>query len=453
MAHRRPAASVLRGMLDAASDGLLALDAHGTILDVNEAAAGILGHVRPLLVGKPLARVVELTDRRAFRQAFAAAVAGERPELEVRTPADPKPWRLTLRAVVHADPVAVAATLNRDGGPPLPAPRTSAGERLDRLVVRFPQAVVAIRPDGAVAYANGRARALLGRESVRTGAPLGDSVPGDVRAAARRLVAVPVPMTPLVVDARGRRLRISGIAADGEEPAVLLIEDVTEQEAHDSLMREFVRNAAHQLRTPLAGITAAVETLQSGAKDTPEVRDRFLGHIQTHAERLSRIARGLLTLARAQVGDPPPVTVVEMRPLLERAAKETRPRDGVELRVECPPSLAAVAVPDLLEESVAVLLDNAVEHTVEGHITVTATQRDGQLAFTVADTGPGIRPEFQGRVFDPFFRVGAGGAGYGLGLAIAAQAVETMRGTIGVSSTEGEGTVFTVTLPSATLVE
>lgn len=370
----------------------------------------------------------------------------------MRIHGDPQAWRVTLRAATYSDAVWVAATLSREGVA-APSPPAQAQGQLDRLVLRFPQAVVAIRRDGTVAYANGRARALLGRDSTRAGGQFGDGVPADVRAAVRRLLAVPTPLAPLTVDARGRRLRISGIAADRDEPAVLLIEDVTEQEARDRLTREFVRNAAHQLRTPLAGITAAVETLQAGAKEEPAVRDRFLAHIETHADRLTRIARGLLTLARAQVGELPPLDIVELRPLLERAVAETEARAGVELTLECAPRLAAVAVPDLLHETVAALLDNAVEHTFEGSIAVVAAQEDGRLVLTVADTGPGIPPEFQERIFDPFFRVGAGGAGYGLGLAIAAQAVETMRGSIAVSSAAGRGTVFTVTLPSATVIK
>ena len=93
-------------------------------------------------------------------------------------------------------------------------------------------------------------------------------------------------------------------------------------------MREFLRNAAHQLRTPLAGITAAVETLQSGAKDQPENRDRFLAHVERHAERLTRLARGLLMLARTQAGEDAPIDFVELRPLVERLVAAAEPRAG-----------------------------------------------------------------------------------------------------------------------------
>ena len=102
-------------------------------------------------------------------------------------------------------------------------------------------------------------------------------------------------------------------------------------------MREFLRNAAHQLRTPVAGITAAVEMLQSGAKEQPADRDRFLAHVERHADRLTRVARGLLLLARAQAGEDAPVDLVERRPLLDRLVAEHEKTDMVEVLTDCPP--------------------------------------------------------------------------------------------------------------------
>jgi signal transduction histidine kinase len=85
-------------------------------------------------------------------------------------------------------------------------------------------------------------------------------------------------------------------------------------------------------------------------------------------------------------------------------------------------------------------------------VRISAARQDGRVALTVTDTGPGILPEFVDRVFEPFFRLTPSGDGYGLGLAIAAQAVQAMGGDIDVSSIVGTGSSFTVRLPSATLV-
>src|SRR5207248_730270 len=158
----------------------------------------------------------------------------------------------------------------------------------------------------------------------------------------------------------GRAARVSGLAGTTEDPAIIFLEDVTKQQQQERATREFLRNAAHQLRTPLAGITAAIETLQAGAKERPEDRDRFLAHLETHATRLSRIARGLLVLARAQAGEQLRVDFVELGPLLEQAAAAAEPRAGVTVDAQCEHGLAAVASPELLQETVAALVENAL---------------------------------------------------------------------------------------------
>jgi signal transduction histidine kinase len=122
----------------------------------------------------------------------------------------------------------------------------------------------------------------------------------------------------------------------------------------------------------------------------------------------------------------------------------------VAIETECDPALAALASPELLQEAVAALVENAVAHTREGSIRLTAAGTNGRVAISVTDSGPGILPEFHERIFEPFFRVDEDGKGYGLGLAIAAQAVEAMDGTIEVSGEARGGTTFTVTLGSAT---
>jgi len=86
-------------------------------------------------------------------------------------------------------------------------------------------------------------------------------------------------------------------------------------------------------------------------------------------------------------------------------------------------------------------------------VRLSAAQEDALVVLAVADRGPGIDPDVLDRVFEPFFRVAASGEGFGLGLAIAAQAVETMGGEICVSSTVGSGTTFTVKLPAATVAQ
>lgn len=440
---------MLRGLLDQTSEGLLAVDEHGSILAANTAAARFLGHERRRLVGKPLPALVELADRRALRAAFHHPEPGGA-SLEVRLLGNPEPWTLTLRTLPRVSPRTFAVSFRRDGPPPATATPPPHPRALERLVLRFPHAAVAVGEDGRVAFANGRARRLLGADAVRNGVQFGERLPETVRMLARRLVAVPAPLQPTLVELEDTRvLRVSGLAAAGDEPAVLLIEDATEQRRHDRVMREFLRNAAHQLRTPLTAIMAAVETLQSGAKDRPADRDRFLEHIQTHASRLTRIARGLLVLARAQTSEQLRVDVVEVEPLLEELRRSADPRPNVSMHVACEPGLAALAAPDLLHEALAALVDNAVAQTFDGEIVLEAREEGADLELRVADSGPGILPEFRDRVFEPFFRAADDGEGFGLGLAIAAQSVSAMGGAIDVAERPGGGTALTITLRSA----
>jgi two-component system sensor histidine kinase KdpD len=136
----------------------------------------------------------------------------------------------------------------------------------------------------------------------------------------------------------------------------------------------------------------------------------------------------------------------------ERVAGSLEPRDGVQVRTYCEPGLAALASPELLHETLAALVENAVSHTDAGTIRLNAVANNGQVALSVTDSGRGILPEFHSRVFEPFYRIGDDGKGYGLGLAIAAQAVAAMDGEIEVSAGPQGGTMFTVTLRSATVL-
>jgi signal transduction histidine kinase len=232
-----------------------------------------------------------------------------------------------------------------------------------------------------------------------------------------------------MVTASGRALRVTGVAG-ADEPAILVVEDVTAQLRREQAVQEFVHNAAHQLRTPLTAIATAVEVLQSGAKDVPADRDRFLEHVARHTARLSRIARGLLALARAQSGEPLRLRPVPIGPMLARLETDSTPVPGVRIVAAPAKGVHALAEPDLLEEALAELVENAIAHTQSGEIHLSAMPAGDVVAIDIADTGEGIPPEHRGLIFEPFYRTETGGNGFGLGLAIVAQAVLAMGGTI-----------------------
>ena len=237
--------------------------------------------------------------------------------------------------------------------------------------------------------------------------------------------------------------------------AVCLFRDVTRRELREQSAREFTTNAAHELRTPLAAIVSAVEVLQAGAKEFPDDRDRFLAHIEREADRLSRLTRSLLVLARAQgQTEAARVEVVDLEPLLAAAAADIRPAAGVRVEVDVEPGTAALANRDLTEQVVWNLTANATRYTQHGVISLAARLEGDEALITISDTGRGMTKDEIARAAERFYRGSARDRdGFGLGLSIAREAAETMGGRLTLESHHGGGTTATVRLPGAAVVE
>jgi signal transduction histidine kinase len=244
---------------------------------------------------------------------------------------------------------------------------------------------------------------------------------------------------------------------DGDEKivgAVATFEDAEDRERRGRAEREFVTNAAHELRTPLTVIASAVEVLKAGAKDDPEARDRFLEHIDRATDRLARLGRALLTLARTQTGqESAKLDVVALRPLFESLAAELEPHEGVAVTVNCGSDLAALANRDLLEQALSNIARNAATYTATGSITLAAGSIDGLVAIDVTDTGPGVSSEDRERITERFYRAAGNEAqGAGLGLSIAAESMRAMGGSLELQPVEPHGTRVRLSLPLARLV-
>ena len=236
--------------------------------------------------------------------------------------------------------------------------------------------------------------------------------------------------------------------------ALLVVRDRTDELRRDQAEREFVSNAAHELRNPIAGMSGAIEVLRSGAKDDPEARDHFLDRLATDVDRVSRLTRALLTLARMEAIGEGEADVVSVDIAISEAIAALDPYvDGVDLETEIAPDLAANADPVLLRQVLIGLLTNAFKHTPPpGTVTLRAHPGpENRIVIEVEDTGTGIRADEKDRVFDRFYR-GSGSLereGFGLGLAIAKRMVDVMGGEISVSSEEGRGSIFTIKLRAA----
>lgn len=239
-----------------------------------------------------------------------------------------------------------------------------------------------------------------------------------------------------------------------DERAVLaVLRDRTDELRRELAEADFVSNAAHELRNPLAGISGAIEVLQGGAKDDPEARDHFLKRLGEDAERMNRLTQSLLTLARVESKGAPESEMVDV-PLAVRdvvAACEA-PRH-VDLVVDVESQLAATGDPTLLRQVMIGLLTNAFKNTPPpGTVTVRGRHdSEGEVILEVIDTGTGIPAAELERVFERFYRRSESRKqeGFGLGLAIARRMVDVMGGRIGAESVEGEGSTFWVRLPVA----
>jgi two-component system, OmpR family, sensor kinase len=213
--------------------------------------------------------------------------------------------------------------------------------------------------------------------------------------------------------------------------------------------REFVADASHELRTPLTSVLANLELLtEELGGEQAETAEAAL----RSTRRMRRLVGDLLLLARADARRAQPHRPTDLAEVLIEAASELGPMaDRHELSISAEPAIVE-GVRDELHRLVLNLLENAIRHTPPGTTVQAASQsRDGQAVVTVQDTGPGIPPELQHRVFERFVRGGRdGGRGSGLGLAIVRSVAQSHGGTVSVETPEGgTGTRFVIRIPAA----
>ena len=236
---------------------------------------------------------------------------------------------------------------------------------------------------------------------------------------------------------------------------VLLVFDVTERAFAERNRREFTANVSHELKTPLQGIIGSAELLENGLVKQEDV-PRFIGHIRSEAQRLVTLIGDIIRLSQLDEGEPMPAEPVELLALAREAAESLQSAAAarnVTIAVEGEP-VALTGVRRLLYEIVFNLCDNAIKYNTDGgRVQVTVTKENETAAVTVRDTGIGIPPDQQDRVFERFYRVDKShskvSGGTGLGLSIVKHAVQYHHGAIHLQSEVGKGTEIRVTFPLA----
>lgn len=247
---------------------------------------------------------------------------------------------------------------------------------------------------------------------------------------------------------------------DGPDELVLAVfHDISLLQEINHRQAEFVSNAAHELATPLTSISGFAETLLDDDFKDPEASHHFINIIYQEAQRMNRLMKGLLELARldSRHGRTKvkrvPVSVNETLERTGRLLQDKAAGKSQTLQVEpSDENLLVSAAPELFNQIIYNLTENAVKYTPEGGTILVRSEKDGdKVKITVKDNGIGISPSDLPRIFDRFYRVDKARArksgGNGIGLSLVKFLVELFGGKIEVQSALGEGTVFTLTFP------
>src|SRR3954452_1772205 len=317
---------------------------------------------------------------------------------------------------------------------------TADRNKLEAIFDGLGDAVMVVDDEGPVRFSNSVAVELLD-----SGRPPEAMLPQLHRAAEVGFAAHPA------LRIGDRAYAMQARALPDERAVLAVVRDRTEEMRREFAEADFVSNAAHELRNPLAGISGAIEVLQTGAKDDPQARDHFLSRLGEDAERMNRLTQALLPLARVESVGVGEAEVVDVAVAIRDVVAAVERPKHIELVVECEPDLAAKGDPTLLRQVMIGLLTNAFKNTPPPGAGTARGRRDGEtdVILEVIDTGTGIPAAEIERVFERFYRRSESRKqeGFGLGLAIARRMVDVMGGEMGATSVEGKGSTFWVRLP------
>ena len=383
---------------------------------------------------------------------------------------------LRVAALGLAAAAVLAASWPADGGVTgsRAAAQTAAdGERLWRMVIdAVPEPAVALDSFGQIVHANRLAEEQFGAR--RRGGHLASMSRAPELLAAvedalesRRARAVELQArVPVERRLMAMVVPLEHASAEPGVPTLMInFRDLTEQDRLARMRADFVANASHELRTPLASLKGYVETLQGSAKDDAAARERFLKIMAEQAERMSRLVDDLLSLSRVEMREYLPLSdEVELGTVLTEVAQTLEPlakRAGVTLTLSRSDGDAVVRGDrDELMQVFQNLVQNAVKYGRSGGKVeirlapeAAALGRPEGFRVDVSDDGPGIAPQHLPRLTERFYRVSVAASrekgGTGLGLAIVKHILNRHRGELVITSKLGQGSTFSVLLPSA----
>ncbi len=332
--------------------------------------------------------------------------------------------------------------------------------RLATVLTGMTDGVIMTDSEGRLLLANRAASSLFGfRAEPFEGRVLIEAVRDyEVDELVRRCLGTGLAQTGQLEGGMGRRfVRAIASPIGGQKPngCVLLLQDLTELRSLQTTRRELIGNISHDLRTPLAGIKAMVETLKDNAiEDRPAALD-FLDRIDSEVDRLTRMVEELTELSRIESGkvelkkEP-----IDMNALMEDVIREMAPlAERQQVTLTAKPAQGLPSLPADRERIRGVLV-NLVHNAIKfnrpgGYVNVTASRDGDFMTVNVVDNGTGISKQDLPHVFERFYKSdkARGGGGSGLGLAIVKHVVQAHGGQVSAQSEEGKGSTFSFSLP------
>jgi two-component system phosphate regulon sensor histidine kinase PhoR len=340
--------------------------------------------------------------------------------------------------------------------------------RMEAILAGMIEGVIVVDPQGRLQLANEAARRMLRLDDLSVGRHYVESIrhPAIAELVAAALAgrsSDALQLSPPRDPSRTIMARATPAAGGGAHGAVLVLHDITDLRRADQIRRDFVANVSHELRTPLTAIRGYVEAL-TDTETTAEQSRTFLGIIARHSERMERLVKDLLRLARLDAGQETlDIISCDTRNLVQGVMSDMTPAaDSRHQRIDVsvgPGAETLLGDPAKLHDALRNLVANAITYSPEGTTVLIEASRvvapgaKRALELSVSDQGPGIPEDDLSRVFERFYRVDKSRArdpgGTGLGLAIVKHLVEIHGGNVRAENRPEAGTRVTITLPLA----
>ena len=332
--------------------------------------------------------------------------------------------------------------------------------RTEAILAGMIEGVIVVDAEGRLQLVNDAARHMLKLDEVGIGRPYIETI--RLPAIAELMGAVlagrthdALQFSPPRDPSRTIMATAAAAAGSAEHGLILVLHDITDLRRADQIRRDFVANVSHELRTPLTAIRGYIEALSDGDA-TPDDHRRFLEIITRHTQRMERLVKDLLRLARLDAGQESlELANCDTRALVAGVVAEmTSAADGRGQHIETIVVSGAESLradPTKLHDALRNLVANAISYSPErSTIRIESAPSNGRVDIVVSDEGPGIPEEDLSRVFERFYRVDKSRArdpgGTGLGLAIVKHLVELHGGTVRAENGDGRGARFTITI-------